>query len=89
MRNRTGEGDQISMLSTLARFPCSADKRPMTQHRFKDVGYASDHSNWPLVGVPTAGEFGVLDIDPRVGGARWYDLNFDALPLTRRHETRA
>jgi hypothetical protein len=29
----------------------------------------------------------VLDIDP-LGGARWYDLNFDALPLTRCHETR-
>jgi hypothetical protein len=40
MRSRTCEGDGIATLSTLAKFPCSADKRPMTQHGFKDAGYA-------------------------------------------------
>jgi hypothetical protein len=37
------------MLSTLARFPWSADKRPLTQRGFKDAGYNPDHSRWPVL----------------------------------------
>jgi hypothetical protein len=40
-----------------------------------------------LVGAPTGARNGwdVLDVDP--AGVGWYDQNFDALPLTRAHET--
>ena len=72
-------------LSSLASFPCSADKVPLVQHGFKNARRA----NWqsPLVGVPTGQVNGidVLDIDPE--GRSWFDQNFASLPKTQAHET--
>src|SRR5215813_1216429 len=75
------------MLVGLLRFPCAADKRPLTPHGFYDARANVDDNNWPLVGVPTGEVNGVdvVDIDPQ--GMSWYDLNFDALPATRAHST--
>jgi hypothetical protein len=86
---------------TLARrgmsiFPCRADKSPLTPHGFKDARTDPDlitawWSMWPdaLIGVPTGGEFVVLDIDcsKHVEAMEWYGkVN---LPLTRTHVTRS
>ena len=77
-------------LAELPAFPCSAgDKKPLTVHGFHDARRGLDQSRWPLVGVPTGIEFDILDIDPRNGGADWYDQHFTALPLTRCHATRS
>ena len=69
-------------------FPCRPNKKPLTEHGFKDAVHVRHDSNWPLVGVPTGVKFDVLDVDPRNGGTAWYEANFDALPLTRCHQTR-
>jgi hypothetical protein len=76
------------MLATLPKFPCSADKTPLTPNGFHDARSGVDDSAFPLVGIPTGKVSGVdvLDIDP--DGVGWYKLNFDALPSTRAHETR-
>jgi Bifunctional DNA primase/polymerase, N-terminal len=75
-------------LTRLPRFPCRSDnKKPMTAHGFKDAVRVRDDSGFPLVGVPTGVKFDVLDVDPRNGGTAWFDANFDALPLTRCHQT--
>jgi hypothetical protein len=75
-------------LTRLPRFPCQVEnKKPLTPHGFKDAVRVRDDTAWPLVGVPTGVKFDVLDVDPRNGGTAWYDANFDALPLTRCHQT--
>ena len=76
------------MLATLPRFPCGLDKRPLTARGFYAAKADGDDAAWPLVGVPTGSLSGldVLDIDP--DGVDWYKLEFDALPMTRAHETR-
>jgi hypothetical protein len=77
-------------LRQLPRFPCQTEnKKPLTPHGFKDAVRVRDDSGWPLVGVPTGVKFDALDIDPRNGGASWFDANFDALPLTRCHQTQS
>jgi hypothetical protein len=75
--------------SELPIFPCDWQKAPLTPNGFYDasvIGSMPEH--WPLVGVPTGAASGidVLDIDPN--GALWYVMNFDAIPLTRRHITK-
>src|SRR5262245_45081593 len=76
------------MLETLMKFPCSYQKRPLIAGGFYGARADANDRNWPLVGIPTGKVSGLdcLDIDPE--GMDWYDLNFDALPLTRAHETR-
>ncbi len=75
-------------------FPCSADKKPLTAHGFKDASrdlevidrWFLDSDN--LVGVPTgrASRLFVLDIDP--AGAAWYSEHAAALACSRIHKTR-
>src|SRR5262249_8226264 len=77
-------------------FPCSADKRPLTAHGFKDASCNPDtiHAWWTerpdaLIGLPTGERFVVLDVDcvKHLGAAGWYgNAN---LPLTRTHVTRS
>ena len=64
-------------------FPCSnANKRPLTQHGFKDASLDLDlvskwHQQHPdcAWGTPTSSAYGVVDIDPRNGGdASWKNL---------------
>src|SRR5262249_1359921 len=76
------------MIAGLFKFPCSADKRPLTARGFYDATRNADTKGWPLVGIPTgkANDIDVIDIDP--AGMRWYDLNFDALPQTRAQSTK-
>lgn len=79
-------------------FPCLASKAPATPHGFKD---ATDDPEqvarlWreypgPLIGVPT-GEvsgFDVLDLDPKNGCARWWDIHAAQVPETRIHQTQS
>jgi Bifunctional DNA primase/polymerase, N-terminal len=65
-------------------FPCKADKRPATEHGFKDASTALGLiDTWfahdALIGVPTGRATGllVIDIDPR--GADWYLANAERL----------
>jgi hypothetical protein len=76
------------MLNGLPKFPCSAQKTPLTARGFHDARSGVNDEGWPLVGIPTGKLSGidVLDIDP--DGVGWFDLNFDALPSTRAHSTR-
>ena len=78
-------------LEQLPRFPCRrSNKKPLTRHGFYDAAVNVDDRGWPLVGVPSGTASGIdwIDIDPRHGGDRWLDLNFDAIPRTRVHSTR-
>jgi hypothetical protein len=75
-------------LAQLLRFPCDHDKRPLIT-AWQRNARRTDHSRWPLVGVPT-GEvngFDVLDIDLEALG--WRDQNRDRFPLTQVHTTRS
>jgi hypothetical protein len=72
-------------------FACNGEKRPLTRRGYLDAKVMQSIPHfYPLVGVPTGAlsGFDVLDIDGDAG-RRWYDQNFDALPLTRCHETRS
>jgi hypothetical protein len=79
-------------------FPCDAQKRPMTQHGFRDATkdpetirrsfrYAA------MIGIPTgeASGFFVLDLDCKNGaqGLEWLAAHEARLPQTRRHRTRS
>jgi hypothetical protein len=76
-------------------FPCKpADKRPYTQHGFKDASTDPDQiyewwKQWPdaLVGVPTGDRF-VLDLDLQHVEAQQFYAKAN-LPLTRTHITRS
>jgi hypothetical protein len=77
-------------------FPCGDDKRPLTEHGFKDASAEPGRINawwsrWPgaLIGVPTGIKFVVLDIDcgKHVEAAQWYGRA--NLPSTRTHITRS
>jgi len=75
-------------LAQLLRFPCDHDKRPLIT-AWQRNARRTDHSRWPLVGVPT-GEvngFDALDIDLAALG--WRDANRDRFPLTQVHTTRS
>lgn len=88
----------LRLAPRLPVFPLREDKRPACPHGFKDATCDPDavRELWrlypgPLIGWPTGESSGidVLDIDPRHGGAEWLAESTDALPLTRRHETRS
>jgi hypothetical protein len=75
-------------LAQLLRFPCDQTKRPLIAAWQKNAS-RTDHSHWPLVGVPT-GEvngFDVLDIDLAALG--WRDQNRERFPFTQVHTTRS
>jgi hypothetical protein len=64
------------------------NKRPATKHGFHDARLIEPSARWGLCGVRAGdGSIDCLDIDPAKGGDRWYRENFDALPLTRAHES--
>ncbi|MDA8348208.1 MAG: bifunctional DNA primase/polymerase, partial [Pseudomonadota bacterium] len=76
-------------------FPCRPDKRPYTEHGFKDATTNLDMieewwNRWPeaLIGVPTGKASGlvVLDVDP--DGLGWYQEQADKLSAGRIHRTR-
>jgi putative DNA primase/helicase len=80
-------------------FPCHHDKRPCTQHGFKDATtearqIAAWAAQWPdaLVGVPTGKASGlfVLDVDVKGGkdGFRTLQEKGWSLPTTRTHRTK-
>jgi hypothetical protein len=80
-------------------FPCSADKRPVTPHGFKEasrdrggLGELWRRYPGPLVGVATGAASGidVLDLDRKHPEARvWWTGNRSRLPQTRCHRTRS
>jgi hypothetical protein len=74
-------------LAQLPIFRCNLDKEPLSAHGFKSARRGAQWKHWPLVGFRTGEASGidVLDIDPT--GRKWLDVNFDALPQTRAHET--
>ncbi len=76
-------------------FPCRPDKRPHTEHGFKDASTNLDTieewwRRWPdaLIGVPTGkpSNIIVLDVDP--DGLAWYQEHADRLNAGRIHRTR-
>jgi putative DNA primase/helicase len=80
-------------------FPCHQDKRPCTQHGFKDATtdaqqIAAWAAQWPdaLVGVPTGKASGlfVLDVDVKGGKDGFSTLQEKGwnLPTTRTHRTK-
>lgn len=88
----------IHLGKTWAVFPCLASKAPATPHGFKDASQDPDEirSLWrkhpgPLIGVPTGERTGidVLDLDPKNGCARWWEINAARVPETRIHQTRS
>ena len=75
-------------LGDLPVFACRPNKHPGTTHGFYDAKPVEPPDAWSLVGVRAGEASGIdcLDIDP--SGEPWYRENFDAIPLTRTHETR-
>jgi RecA-family ATPase len=76
-------------------FPCGNDKRPHTQHGFKDAStnletIESFWRQWPdaLIGVPTGivSKILVVDVDP--DGQEWHSRNVGQLQCARVHATR-
>ena len=76
-------------------FPCRPDKKPYTEHGFKDATTNIDMietwwQRWPdaLIGVPTgrASKLFVLDVDP--AGIPWYAEHSADLGAGRIHRTR-
>jgi hypothetical protein len=76
------------MLEGLLKFPCTFQKRPLTQWS-RTARQDADIRGWQLVGVPTGvvSGFDVLDVD--VAGLGWLDEVWDRLPPTRAHATRS
>ena len=79
-------------------FPCDAQKRPMTQHGFRDATKDPEtirrsFRNAAMIGIPTgeASGFFVLDLDCKNGaqGLEWLAAHDARLPQTRRHRTRS
>ncbi len=86
---------QLSAEYGLPVFPCRPDKRPYTEHGFKDATTNLDTieewwRRWPdaLIGVPTGKASGlfVLDVDP--DGLAWYQEHAAELCAGRIHQTR-
>jgi hypothetical protein len=71
------------------RFPCGADKKPITRRGFHDARNGVSDDGWPLVGIPTGkvSGFDVLDVD--VEGMGWLTANIGKLPPTRIQTTRS
>jgi len=79
-------------------FPCDDQKRPMTQHGFRDATRDAatiqrSFRNAAMIGIPTgeASGFFVLDLDCKNGarGLEWLAAHESRLPKTRRHRTRS
>ena len=81
-------------------FPCGADKRPVTQHGFKDAVRDPAEARRlfsmygaELIATPTGtvSNLAVVDLDVKEGGAglEWLAANQHRLPVTRRHQTRS
>jgi len=79
-------------------FPCDDQKRPMTQHGFRDATKDPEtirrsFRNAAMIGIPTgeASGFFVLDLDCKNGaqGLEWLAAHEARLPQTRRHRTRS
>jgi hypothetical protein len=80
-------------------FPLLRNKRPATEHGFKDATFwdlaaierAFSNPDAALIGVPTGpvSGFVVLDIDPQHGGDEWLREHGKELPPTRTHRTRS
>ena len=78
-------------------FPLRTDKRPCTEHGFKEASIVpgdiirmfADPAA-ALLGMPTgaASDISVVDIDPDTGGTSWFVANQHRLPATRTHRTR-
>ncbi len=76
-------------------FPCRPDKKPYTEHGFKDAtsslaAIEEWWQRWPdaLVGVPTGAPSKVLVLDVDPAGFGWYQENADKLAAGRVHRTR-
>ena len=79
-------------------FPCDENKRPMTQHGFRDATRDPEtirrsFARAAMIGIPTgeASGFFVLDLDCKNGaqGLEWLAAHEARLPQTRRHRTRS
>jgi hypothetical protein len=81
-----GVGDLPVFKCRVSRDP-KRHKSPATTNGFYDATCVEPPENWPLVGVRTGVQVDCLDVDPAKGGDKWYSHNFDALPLTRAHES--
>lgn len=79
-------------------FPCLANKRPLTEHGFKDAVRDPDAARRlfqrpgaAMIAVPTgpASGLAVVDLDIKHGGAglEWQAANMHRLPQTRTHRT--
>lgn len=87
-------GLQLAEEYDIPVFPCQPNKRPFTEHGFKDATTSlhaieqawTEHPN-ALVGVPTgrASRIDVVDIDP--AGLDWYRDHADRLAAGRIHRT--
>lgn len=105
--NPTGDSERSLMSATaqiatglaeeygIPVFACRTDKRPYTEHGFKDAttnleAIAQTWAEYPdaLVGVPTgrASRIDVLDVDP--DGLEWYREHATQLAAGRVHRTR-
>jgi hypothetical protein len=81
-------------------FPCGANKRPLTEHGFKDatrdpgeVRRMFQRPGTAMIGVPTgpASGLAVIDLDVKEGrfGLEWLAANQHRIPETRRHRTQS
>jgi Bifunctional DNA primase/polymerase, N-terminal/AAA domain len=79
-------------------FPCRLDRKPVTEHGFKEASSDPDtiRSMFDMpgataIGVPTGQASGFVVIDPDVKhgarGMEWYDAHRHLLPKTRTHRT--
>lgn len=77
-------------------FPCKPNKKPYTDHGFKDASTDLDGlESWfgrqypdALVGVPTGGTSKLLVVDVDPDGADWYHEKYEFLACGRIHRTR-
>lgn len=72
------------------RFPCAADKSPLTKNGFKDATPDYDVASAPMVGLAIPDGYLVIDIDPRNGGQdtiRRLKREGYRFPLSRRVRT--
>jgi hypothetical protein len=81
-------------------FPCDANKRPVTEHGFKDatrdpaqIAAMFRRPGACMIGVPTgaASDLLVIDLDVKDGrpGLEWLAANQHRIPRTRQHSTRS
>ena len=94
----TQSAEWLAAEMNLPVFPCDAQKRPMTQHGFRDATKDPEtirrsFRNAAMIGIPTgeASGFFVLDLDCKNGaqGLEWLAAHEHRLPQTRRHRTRS